>query len=384
MHTSEPVTALDETALGAAALSVNWLPTVPSPPERILVPAGRPPPATYMPTSSVPEVTALTVSVVEPCAMEALTTGSEAPATAPVTAPVVCTLSVHAQGKALVAEHPPATMMVPAAKPALVTVMPMTSEPEPTAVTESVVEPLAAFAVTLAPENVGAKPRRAGQKKPAGHATCATPPAYVVQKKPAVQGFASSAVFPARRQLPVVVHREQAVALPTLKVPAGHTPPVVVMAAKITAAGYGALSVYTPAPPVPEPNAAMNVPAATPVKLSTWPTASAPTGAGEAATVSVAVPAAMEPVKLIEPVPSGQNAPAGHAAPTDTPCAQNVPAAHGLEVATVLPAAVQKPGAQREPAGAAEDEPAGQKKPTSHSCVLGQAASSEVCPKRTP
>jgi hypothetical protein len=164
VHASEPVTTLDETALGAAALSMNWLPTVPSPPERILVPAGRLPPATYMPTSSVPDVTALTVSVVEPCAMEAVTTGSDAPAIAPDTAPVVGVLSVHAQGKALVAEHPPATMMVPAAKPALVTVMPMTSEPEPTAVTDSVVEPLAAFAVTLAPENVGAKPRRAGQK----------------------------------------------------------------------------------------------------------------------------------------------------------------------------------------------------------------------------
>ena len=99
--------------------------------------------------------------------------------------------------------HALATMMVPAAKPALaVTVMPMTSEPEPTAVTDSVVEPLAAFAVTLAPENVGATPRRAGQKKPAGHATCATPPAYVVQKKPAVQGFAPGAALAGARQRP--------------------------------------------------------------------------------------------------------------------------------------------------------------------------------------
>ena len=170
-----------------------------------------------------------------------------------------------------------------------------------------------------------------------------------------------SAVFPATRQLPVVVHSEQAVALPTLNVPTGQTEPVVVMAAKITAAGYGTLSVYTPAPPVPEPNAVMNVPAATPVKLSTWPTASAPTGAGEAATVSVAVPAAMEPVKLIEPVPTGQNAPAGHAVPAETPCAQKVPAAHGFTVAFVLPVAVQKPGAQREPDGVAEEEPVGQK-----------------------
>ncbi len=183
--------------------------------------------------------------------------------------------------------------------------------------------------------------------------------------------------------MPVVVHREQAAALPTLNVPVGHTLPVVVMSSK-TAAGYGALSVYTPAPPVPEPNAAMYVPAATPAKLSTWPTASAPTGAGEAATLRVAVPAAMEPVKLIEPVPSGHIAPAGHAALADTPCAQNVRAAHGLEVALVLPAAVQKPGAQREPAGVADDEPMGQKKPTSHCCVLGQAASSEDCPERTP
>ena len=129
-------------------------------------------------------------------------------------------------------------------------------------------------------------------------------------------------MLPAIRQLPVVVHAEQAVALPTLNVPTGHTVPVVVTAAKMTADGYGTLSVYTPAPPDPVPNAEMYVPAATPVKLSTWPTASAPTGAGEAATVSVAVPAAMEPVKLIEPVPVGQYAPAGQAVPAETPCAQ--------------------------------------------------------------
>lgn len=118
---------------------------------------------------------------------------------------------------------------------------------------------------------------------------------------------------------------------------------------------------YTPAPPVPVPNAAMNVPAATPEKLSTWPTASVPTGAGEAATVSVAVPAATEPVKLMEPVPVGQKAPAGHAVPAETPCAQYVPEAHGFTVAVALPVAVQKPGAQREPAGVADDEPVGQK-----------------------
>ena len=131
-----------------------------------------------------------------------------------------------------------------------------------------------------------------------------------------------SATLPATRQFPVLVHSEQAAALPTLKVPTGHTVPVVLTAAKITAAEYGTLSVYTPAPPVPVPNAEMNVPAATPEKLSTWPTASVPTGAGEAATVSVAVPAATEPVKLMEPVPVGQNAPAGHAVPAETPCAQ--------------------------------------------------------------
>ena len=166
----------------AGALNVNWLPTVPSPPETMLVPAGMLlPPVTYMPTSSVPDVTALTVSVVEPCVTEAVATGNDAPKTTPATAPLVGELSVHTHGNELVEEQPPATMTVPAAKPACVTVMPMTSEPEPTAVTDSVVEPLAADAVTLAPENVGGKPRRAGQKKPAGHATCATPPAYVVQ-----------------------------------------------------------------------------------------------------------------------------------------------------------------------------------------------------------
>jgi len=135
-----------------------------------------------MPVSSVPDVTALTVSVVEPFVIEAMTIGSDAPETVPDTAPTVRLLSVHTHGKALVEEHPPATMTVFAAKPlALVTVMPMTSEPNPTADTDSVVEPLAAVAVTLAAANVGAKPSRAGQKKPAGHATCALPPAYVVQ-----------------------------------------------------------------------------------------------------------------------------------------------------------------------------------------------------------
>jgi hypothetical protein len=133
------------------------------------------------------------------------------------------------------------------------------------------------------------------------------------------------------------------------------------MAAKITAAENDKLSVYTPAPPVPVPNAAMNVPTAAPGKLSTWPTASVPTGAGEAATVRVAVPAAMEPVKLIEPVPVGQNAPAGHAVPDDANCAQYVPAVHGFAVAALLPVAVQKPGAHAELAGVAVEEPAGQK-----------------------
>jgi hypothetical protein len=135
----------------------------------------------------------------------------------------------------------------------------------------------------------------------------------------------------------------------------------VVIAAKTTADGYGTLSVYVPAPPTPVPNAEIYVPAATPVKLSTWPTVSAPTGAGEAATVSVVEPSAMEPVKLIEPVPSGQNAPAGHVVPTDTPCAQYSPAVHGFADAHVLPGAVQNPGAQRKPAGVAEEEPGRQK-----------------------
>ena len=78
-----------------------------------------------------------------------------------------------------------------------------------------------------------------------------------------------SAVFPATRQLPVVVHREQAVALPTLNVPAGHTLPVVVISAKITAAGYTVLSAYTPAPPVPAPHAAINA-SSRPATDSCW------------------------------------------------------------------------------------------------------------------
>jgi len=165
----------------AGALSVNWLPTVPSPPDTRVVPPGMLGPVTYMPTSSVPEVTALTVRTVEPEVMEAVTFGRDAPNTVPETAPEVGVFSVHRQGNELVEEQAPATMTVPAANPALVTVMPMPSVPEPTAETDSVVEPPAAVAVTLAPANVGAKPRRAGQKKPAGHANCAEPPEYVVQ-----------------------------------------------------------------------------------------------------------------------------------------------------------------------------------------------------------
>ncbi len=170
VQASEPV-AVTEAVPVAGALSVNWLPTVPSPPDTRVVPAGMLRPVTYMPARSVPEVIPLTVSTVEPAVMEAVTTGREAPATVPDTAPVVGVLSVHRQGNELVEEQLPATITVPAAKPAFVTVMPITSEPDATALTDSVVEPPAAVAVTLAAENVGAKPRRAGQKKPAGQAT---------------------------------------------------------------------------------------------------------------------------------------------------------------------------------------------------------------------
>lgn len=180
VQASEPV-AVTEAVLVAGALSVNWLPTVPSPPDTREVPAGMLRPVTYMPASSVPEVTALTVRTVEPAVMEAVTTGNDVPTTVPDTAPVVGVLRVHWQGNELVDEQLPATITVPTARPALVTVMPITSEPDATAVTDSVVELLVAVAVTLAEENVGAKPRRAGQKKPAGQETCAVPPEYDVQ-----------------------------------------------------------------------------------------------------------------------------------------------------------------------------------------------------------
>ena len=180
VHASEPV-AVIEAVLVAGALRTNWLPTVPSPPDTRVVPLGMLTPVTAMPTSSVPEVTALTVRTVEPEVMEAVTTGRDAPNTVPETAPDVGVLSVHRQGNELVDEQPPPMMTVPAARPALVTVIPITSEPDATAETDSVVELLVAVAVTLAAENVGAKPRRAGQKKPAGQATWAVPPEYDVQ-----------------------------------------------------------------------------------------------------------------------------------------------------------------------------------------------------------
>ena len=200
-----------------------------------------------------------------------------------------------------------------------------------------------------------------------GQATCVKTAETSGQKKPAVHAFDVDVALPSARHEPSA-HAVHAAAAPVECVPTGHTVPVVVMVVADTADAYATLSVYVPAPPVPVPSATMCVPAVTPAKVNTCPTASVPMGAP--VTVSVVDAALMAPEKLTAPVPAAQKAPAGHGVPVAAPCAQYCPAAHGFDVAERLPVAVQKPGAHwcGAPVGAAE-RPAGQKKPRGHALV---------------
>ena len=137
-------------------------------------------------------------------------------------------------------------------------------------------------------------------------------------------------------------HAAQAAAPAPLYVPTAHERPAAASAVPPETVCEG-VTVYVPAPPVPDPSAVMVVPAATPGPASVWPTASAPDATAE--TVSD-VPA-IAPVATAPPVPEGQKEPTGHAVPIGdvAPAAQTVPALHGFAVAAVLPAAVQKPAA---------------------------------------
>ncbi len=122
-----------------------------------------------------------------------------------------------------------------------------------------------------------------------------------MQKKPAAHGFALDAVLPSARHAPVLGHAVQAAAPALLKVPTAHERPAAVSTVPPETVCDG-VTVYEPAPPVPDPSAVMVVPAATPAPESVAPTASAPDATAE--TVSV-VPV-MPPVAAAEPEPVGQ------------------------------------------------------------------------------
>jgi hypothetical protein len=145
------------------------VPPDPVPRPTMVTPAGIVPPEIFMPTRSAPEVTAVTVRVVE--ATEPVTIGTVAPVSeAEDTAAEGATLIVHVHGTLALAHAPPtmevtvvpATMFVPEST------MPTRSELDETADTVSVLEFAATEPVKAAPRNDGAAPKRWGQKKPAG------------------------------------------------------------------------------------------------------------------------------------------------------------------------------------------------------------------------
>jgi hypothetical protein len=131
-----------------------------------------------------------------------------------------------------------------------------------------------------------------------------------------VHAFAAAVVLRSARHEPSAHAVHALPALPALKVPRGHTVPVDVMA--VLAAVDASLTVYVPAPPVPETKAVTNEFVVTLAPVIIMPTAMAPAGA----LVTVSVVDETEPVKLTVPVPVGQKAPAGHTVPDEAPCAQ--------------------------------------------------------------
>jgi len=145
-----------------------YVPTPPVPELKAVmtVPATTPGPESTMPTSSAPEVTEVTVSVVPE--MPPNTIGAVAAAMVVPAATVCDALTVTAQGKALSTEQEPPVTVVPAAVPAPESVMPTASVPDEMPVTESAVPAMPPVKDALG--NDGSAPRPTGQKKPAGHA----------------------------------------------------------------------------------------------------------------------------------------------------------------------------------------------------------------------
>jgi hypothetical protein len=176
----------DATAVVGAALTV-YVPAPPVPETKavMVVPGSTFAPEMTMPTTSAPDVTLATVSVVVLTGMEPTTTGAETAAmeVPPATATVGAALTVHVHGTLALAHEPPTIerTVVPATTLVPESVMPTRSVPDATAVTVSVVELTGMPPVTVAVGKVGATPMPAGQKKPAGHVTCEGPPEKRVQ-----------------------------------------------------------------------------------------------------------------------------------------------------------------------------------------------------------
>ena len=167
-HESAPVTVVLTAEKEALTVYVPT-PPVPVPRPTMVTPAGIVPPEIFMPTRSAPEVTAVTVRVVD--ATEPVTTGSVAPLSeADEMAAAGATLIVHVHGTFALAHAPPtmevtvvpATMLVPEST------IPTRSELDATADTVSVFELAATEPVNDAPRKDGAEPKPWGQKKPAG------------------------------------------------------------------------------------------------------------------------------------------------------------------------------------------------------------------------
>jgi hypothetical protein len=142
------------------------VPPVPDPRAVMVVPAITLVPESVMPTSSVPDATAVTVSVV--AAIEPVTTGAvTAVMVVPgATAGLWTALTVHVHGTFAPVHEPPTmeTILVPAITFVPERVIPTSSVPDATAVTVSVVELTRMPPVTVAVGKVGATPRLAGQK----------------------------------------------------------------------------------------------------------------------------------------------------------------------------------------------------------------------------
>ena len=171
VHANEPVMVADVTAAVGGALTVY----VPAPPEPetnavMVVPSATFVPEMTMPTTSAPDVTLSTVSVVELTGMEPTTMGAETAAidVPTATATVGAALTVQVHGTFALAHEPPTIdktvkTVVPEITFVPESVMPTRSVPAATAVTVSVVVLTGILPVIEAVGKVGATPSPAGQ-----------------------------------------------------------------------------------------------------------------------------------------------------------------------------------------------------------------------------